>query len=55
MATSFEMRSGEELRPPWICHHEVLVVLCNILIVHSVSVNVDQLIGVFDIHHKIRL
>jgi hypothetical protein len=35
--------------------HEVLVVLCNILILHSVSVNVDQLMGVFDICHKIRL
>jgi hypothetical protein len=36
-------------------HLEVLVVLCKILIVHSVSVNVDQLMGMFDIHHKMRL
>jgi hypothetical protein len=36
-------------------HHEVQVVYCNILILHSVSVNVDRLMGMFDIHHKIRL
>jgi hypothetical protein len=55
MSTHFEMWSGEELHAPWICRHEVLEVLCNILIVHSVSVNVDQLMGMFDNHHKTRL
>jgi hypothetical protein len=35
--------------------HEVLVVLCNILIVYNISVNVYQLMGMFDINHKIRL
>jgi hypothetical protein len=42
-----------------MCHgivrREVLVVICDILIVHSVSVNVDKLRGTFDVHHKIRL
>jgi hypothetical protein len=42
-----------------VCHgfvrQVVLVVICNILIVNSVSVNVDHPMGMFDIHHKIRL
>jgi hypothetical protein len=38
----------------FLCH-EVLVVLCKILFVHSVSMNVDELMGMFGIHHKIRL
>jgi hypothetical protein len=38
----------------FVCH-EVLVVLCNILLVHIVSVNVDQIMGMFEIHHKIIL
>jgi hypothetical protein len=38
----------------FVCH-EILVILCNNLIVRSVSVNVGQLVGTFDMHHIIRL